>query len=96
LPTNTLRLSLDQTTVPAPAGCSLLHEPTTRRLETGESVVVRGTVGVQLVDAAEGRPSAWLPYGRSLTSSGSIHRLDAVSGPLVLQIRPVSLGAALC
>jgi hypothetical protein len=92
--TDTLRLSLEQADAPARA-CRPLRTPTTRRLEKGERLVVRGAVVVQGVPRVGPAPQP-LPFGSGLLATAPFHSLRAVAGPIVLRIAPSSFDAGLC
>lgn len=94
--TNTLRLSLWQTRErPDPeASCrSFAGHFATLALRHGQSFVVRGTVGAQLLGPV---PSAFVRFGVTLFAGIGPHRLTDVGGDLRLQIGPVSPHAMLC
>ncbi len=88
------RLTLEQTDAPARA-CPPLRTLTTRRLEKGEQLVVRGAVVVQAVPRVGPTPQP-LPFGRGLLATAPFHALRAIAGPVVLRIAPSSFDAGLC
>jgi len=93
---NTLRLSLEQLDGPPRSSCIPFGSPTRRLLQKGQSINVRGTVGVQLAADSTHTASGWLPFGGSLVAIAPTFTLRAVTGPLNLRIRPQSFTAALC
>ena len=94
--TNRLRLSLEELDGSDGRKCQALPGPTDRRLQPHQSLVVHGTVGVQL-SPHDGLPgSAFLPFGVTAFSRPQDHTLVAVTQPLVLRIVPRSPGASAC
>jgi hypothetical protein len=93
---NTLRLSLEQLDGGPASSCVPLHATVERTLETGQSVVVSGTMGVKLVGSQTVHESDWEQFGSSLVDIAPTFTLRAVQGPLDLRIRPQSFFASFC
>jgi len=94
--TNTLRLSLDQLNGGVPTTCKSVQEPLFLNLNVGESVVVRGTIVVQLVGDEPGNSSLPVVYGDTFLAGGGIHTLKNVGESMTLRIFRNSPLAAVC
>ncbi len=93
--TNRLRLSLDQLDEGSGSQCAALREPIVRHLELNGSIVVRGTVQVQLVDDTTGKPSRPITMGVSFLSGAGQHTLKDVAGPLTVQFTSSGAGQSM-
>jgi len=90
--TNRLRLSLDQLDEGSASQCSALRDPLIRHLELNQSIVVRGSVSVRLIDDTTGRPSSPIAMGVSFLSGAGLHTLKDVAGPLTIQLTSPGAG----
>ncbi len=93
--TNRLRLSLDQLNGGSGSQCAAVREPVVRRLEAGESIVIRGTLRIQLVDDETGSLSAPVVMGVTFLAGAGDHTLKDVAGPLTIKITAPGRGLAM-
>ena len=94
--TNTLRLSLEQLNQSDRRHCAPLGKAVVRTLDVGQSLVVHGVVGVQLVADDAGVPSNVVTFGATFLAGNFDHTLRAVAGPLTLRLARQSVGASAC
>ncbi len=94
--TNTLRLSLDQSTGSAGSSCEHLSGPRLLNVRNGEAFSVRGTAVIQLVQ--DGRRSDRVVFGAGFLTGPHEHKLVDVGGPLALRIAraPASRLVSIC
>jgi hypothetical protein len=93
--TNRLRLSLQQLDRASVSQCAPLRDPLLRHLELGDSIGVRGTVLVQLIDDETGVVSSPVTMGVTFLAGGGDHALKDVAGTLTIRFKPPSRGLAM-
>ena len=94
--TNALRLGLEELDSGDDRSCPTLPGPTNRTLRAGQSLVVRGTVAVQLLPDARLPLSDVVLFGTTFHAPRGSHTLLAVAGPVSLRIAPRSARASAC
>jgi hypothetical protein len=93
--TYTLRVGLEVLDRGDGRNCRALSGPWDRTLQIGQSVVVDGTVAVQLRQHGASW-SNFVLFGASFLSKRAYHTLRVVGQPMSVRIRAVSPGAGIC